>query len=143
MKISFRVDWDHDEKKVKVQIRPVDTELRNVNVNGCRPPWYLWWFKQWQDMLNSGVQDAFQQFADNYSHELTVPTEVAFHNNIFVSYKVTNLKWDQKFVAFEAFATFKALIGGKNKTFIPDQKSGLHAGIPTGKWPKQSASDSQ
>ena len=42
MKISFKVDWDHNQKKIKVQIKPVDTELRNVNVNGCRPPWYLW-----------------------------------------------------------------------------------------------------
>ena len=23
-------------------IKPVDTELSDVNVVGCKPPWYLW-----------------------------------------------------------------------------------------------------
>merc|ERR1712061_956763 len=121
MKVSFSVDWDKVNKKINVTIIPVDTTLRDVNVEGCRPPWYLCWFKQWQDMLNNGVQDAFQKFADNYSHSLTVPTEMKFHDNIFISYKVTHLEWSEHFVAFEASSTFKALIAGKNVTFNPNE----------------------
>ena len=43
MKVSFQVFWNEEKKRVNVKIRPVDTELSDVNVLGCRPPWYLWW----------------------------------------------------------------------------------------------------
>ena len=60
-------------------------------------------------MLNTGVQAAFQEFADTYSHSLTVPTEMVLHNNTFISYKVTNLIWSEHFVAFEATSTSNAI----------------------------------
>ena len=42
MKVSFQVFWNEEKKRVNVKIRPVDTVLSDVNVLGCRPPWYLW-----------------------------------------------------------------------------------------------------
>jgi hypothetical protein len=39
-------------------------------------------------MLNTGVQQAFQDFADHFSHSLTIPEEMTIHKNIFISYKV-------------------------------------------------------
>ena len=39
-------------------------------------------------MLNNGVQQAFQDFADSYSHSLNVPSEMTIHKNMFISYKV-------------------------------------------------------
>ena len=42
MKLSFEVQWNEEKKEIEVIIRPVDTELSNVSVAGCRPPWYLW-----------------------------------------------------------------------------------------------------
>ncbi len=35
--------WDEVKKKISVLIRPVETELTDVNVLGCHPPWYLWY----------------------------------------------------------------------------------------------------
>jgi len=146
MQVSFQVLWDEEKKRIRVEIRPVDTELSDVNVLGCRPPWYLWWFKSWQEMLNTGVQEAFQGFADNYSHSLAIPTEMALHNNTFISYKVTNLIWSKHFVAFEATSTFKALINGRNVTYLPNERSKTFnstSSIPIGQWPQSSASDHQ
>ena len=97
-------------------------------------------------MLNTGVQTAFQEFADSYSHSLTIPTEMTIHKNMFISYKVTNLIWSEDFVAFEATSTFKALIGSRNITFIPNQEKGGTQGrssIPIGQWPQSSMSDHQ
>jgi hypothetical protein len=100
-------------------------------------------------MLNMGVQQAFQDFADHFSHSLTIPEEMTIHKNIFISYKVTNLIWSQHFVAFEATSTFKALIGGRNITFLPrgDHNETLGAGpsssIPIGQWAQSSSSDDQ
>ena len=42
MKVSFEVHWNEVKKEIEVTIRPVDTELSDVNVVGCKPPWYLW-----------------------------------------------------------------------------------------------------
>ena len=102
-------------------------------------------------MLNTGVQQAFQDFADNFSHSLAVPEEMTIHQNIFISYKVTNLIWSQHFVAFEATSTFKALIGGKNITFVPGRHNATLAAIeaasgssiPIGQWAQSSSSDDQ
>ena len=65
---------------------------RNVNVAGCRPPWYLFWFKQWQSLLNDGVQEAFQEFADNYEKISDVPEGFAPHKDVYIHYKELNLK---------------------------------------------------
>ena len=43
MKIAFQVLWNEKKKAIEVSIKPVDTELSDVNVVGCKPPWYLWW----------------------------------------------------------------------------------------------------
>ena len=51
-------------------------------------PFYFRWFKSWQEMLNNGVQQAFQDFADTYSHSLNVPSEMTIHKNMFITYKV-------------------------------------------------------
>ena len=72
-------------------------------------------------MLNAGVQGAFQELADNYSHSLALPTEMGLSNKTFISYKVTNFIWSQHFVAFEATSTFKAEINGRNVTYIPNE----------------------
>ena len=37
-------------------------------------------------MLNAGVQGAFQELADNYSHSLALPTEMGLSNKTFISY---------------------------------------------------------
>jgi hypothetical protein len=37
------VTWDEVKKKISVLIKPVETELTDVNVLGCHPPWYLWY----------------------------------------------------------------------------------------------------
>ena len=42
MEIALQVLWDENKKKISVFIKPVETQLSNVNVAGCRPPWYLW-----------------------------------------------------------------------------------------------------
>ena len=76
-----------------------------------------------------------------------VPTEMALHNNTFISYKVTNFIWSKHFVAFEATSTFKALINGRNVTYIPNEDGkaldSTISSIPIGQWPQSSASDSQ
>ena len=99
------------------------------------------WFKSWQEMLNAGVQGAFQEFADTYSHSLAIPTEMVLHNNTFISYKVTNLIWSEHFVAFEATSTFKAMINGRNETYLPNKNKTSTSSIPIGKWEESSASD--
>lgn len=42
MKVAFQVLWNEARKEIEVNIKPVDTELTDVNVVGCKPPWYLW-----------------------------------------------------------------------------------------------------
>ena len=49
---------------------------------GCHPPWYLFWFKQWQSLLNNGVEEAFQEFADNYEKITDVPEGFAPHKDV-------------------------------------------------------------
>ena len=87
---------------------------------GCKPPWFLWWFKQWQDLLNEGVQEGFQQFANNYEKQKEVPEEFSPFKNAFVHYVITDLKWQRDFVMFAAKARFSATIGGQNVTFLPE-----------------------
>ncbi len=36
--------------------------MKNVDVRGCKPPWYLAWFKSWKKLLNNGVQVGDRQF---------------------------------------------------------------------------------
>ena len=48
----------------------VETELDKVTVAGCKPPWYLWWFKQWEKLLNEGVREAFEEYANNFEHQV-------------------------------------------------------------------------
>ena len=38
----FQVVWNEEKQRLEVTIRPVDTQLFDVHVAGCRPPWYLW-----------------------------------------------------------------------------------------------------
>ena len=62
---------------------------------------------------------------------------------------MTNLIWSQHFVAFEATSTFKALVGGRNITFLPnleeeEKRAGpLASTIPIGQWAQSSSSDDQ
>lgn len=56
MKVSFEVLWNEEKKRIGVTIRPVDTQLTDVYVTGCRPPWYLWWVSQ----------KAFSKLCDNF-----------------------------------------------------------------------------
>ena len=39
----FQILWDEKTEKMSVVIKPVETQLSDVNVEGCRPPWYLWY----------------------------------------------------------------------------------------------------
>jgi hypothetical protein len=82
-----------------------------------------------------------------------------FEGKLFC-FQVTNLIWSQHFVAFEATSTFKALVEGRNITFLPnlEQEKLTAAGpltaagrlvaaaassIPIGQWPQSSSSDDQ
>ncbi len=58
-----------------IKLKPVHTNLHDVSVKGCKPPWFLFWFKAWQSLLNEGVQEAFQEYANNYEHQARVPEE--------------------------------------------------------------------
>ena len=91
-----------------------------VYLQGCKPPWYLSWFDQWKDLLNEGVTEAFQEFADNYEHQSEIPEEFSPFKNVFVHYFITNLIWTKEHVVFEAWATFSVLVAGKNETFSPE-----------------------
>ena len=42
MHLSFEVKFDDETKKIAVVIRPVNTDLNDVTVTGCKPPWFLW-----------------------------------------------------------------------------------------------------
>ena len=86
---------------------------------GCKPPWYLSWFDKWKELLNEGVTEAFQEFADNYEHQTEIPEEFTPFKNVFVHYYITNLIWTKEHVVLEAWATFSVLVNGKNETFNP------------------------
>ncbi len=137
-KVSFQVFWKDDEKRLSVNIKPVDTKLNDVNVNGCKPPWYLWWFKKWQSLLNQGVQEAFEEFANNYEHMAEVPEEFSPLEDVFVKYKITNMHWTRDYVLFQANATFATVVDGKNKTFVPHGRQNL---VPMDLWNPISFSD--
>ena len=93
--------------------------------------------------IRDRVRGAFQELADNYSHSLSIPTEMVLHNKTFITYKVTNFIWSKHFVAFEATSTFKAEINGKNITYLPNEMTRTSSSIPIGAWPQSSASDQQ
>ncbi len=118
-RVAFQVFWRDDRGRLSVNIKPVETTLENVQVRGCHPPWYLAWFKKWQSLLNEGVQEAFQEFADNYEHQAEVPEEFSPMPNVFVHYAIDNLIWTPDYVVFSAAATVSTLVEGKNVTFIP------------------------
>ena len=84
-----------------MEIKPVNTILHDVSVVGCRPPWYLAWFKKWQSLLNSGVREAFQEFADTYQHQAQVPDEFSPLPGVYIKHKITNLIWNKDYVIFQ------------------------------------------
>ena len=139
-KVSFQAAWDKNKERLAINIKPVETTLEDVNVSGCKPPWYLSWFTGWQAVLNEGVQEAFQQFANNYQHQAEVPEEFSPLKDVFVHYFITNLQCTPDYVVFEAWATFSVLVGSKNETFIPEvlNSNGL---IPLGGWNTTSPDD--
>ena len=100
-RVSFQVFWLEDKRRLSVKIKPVETVLNDVRVRGCRPPWYLWWFKKYQDLLNEGVQEAFQEYADNYESMTDVPEEFSPMPGAFVHYSITNLTWSAERVVFQ------------------------------------------
>jgi len=57
-RVTFTVKWSDKRKKMDVKVKPLQTQLYDVKVLGCKPPWYLSWFKQWKDVLNSEVRKA-------------------------------------------------------------------------------------
>jgi hypothetical protein len=71
-------------------------------------------------MLNTGVQQAFQDFADHFSHSLTIPEEMTIHKNIFISYKaglaktpgLINKKQSKFFFASFGFLVFCRYLSG-------------------------------
>ncbi len=91
------------------------------------------------------MQDAFEEFANNYEHMSEVPEEFSPLPGVFVRYKVTDMVWNRDlvlfqvrgqegrgwqgrifnfyvflfFVVFQANATFSALVDGVNRTFVP------------------------
>ncbi len=107
------------DSKMSVRIKPVNTAIDNVNVQGCRPPWFLFWFKGWQDLLNKGIQEGFQNLADNYEKQTEVPEEFSPFPGVYIHYVITNLAWNPSYVMFGAKATFSASIHGRNVTFEP------------------------
>ena len=109
-------------------------------LQGCKPPWYLWWFQKWQCLLNEGVQQAFQEFANNYEHQAEVPEEFSPLKNVFVHYFITNLKWTPDYVAFEAWSTFSVTVNGTNQTFVPEL-SNSERQIPLTEWNTTSPRD--
>lgn len=139
--ISIQVFWNKQEDRMSINIKPVDTKLNNVNVAGCKPPWYLWWFKKWQKLLNEGVQEAFQSYANNYEHQKEIPEEFSLFKNVYVHYLITDLIWSKDFVVFEAKAIFLATLGGQNVTFVPSQALEAQADIPVDKWNMTSPDD--
>eukprot|EP00095_Tigriopus_kingsejongensis_P007184 maker-scaffold3067_size10345-snap-gene-0.2 protein:Tk07184 transcript:maker-scaffold3067_size10345-snap-gene-0.2-mRNA-1 annotation:"predicted protein" len=139
--MGFQAFWDDHLHKLRFHIQPVNTAISNVNVAGCHPPWYLSWFKKWQDLLNDGVQEAFEEFAVTYKHQAEVPEEFSPLPDVFIAYKVTNLIWNQHSVLFQANATFSALIDGKNESFIPSSES--RSTVPVDGWKLSSPKDGQ
>ena len=91
-------------------------------------------------MLNEGVQEAFQQFADNYEHQTEIPEEFSPFKNVFVHYFITNLEWTKDYVVFEAWATFTVQVNGKNETYIPDSRESRGL-IPLKNWNTTSPDD--
>ena len=91
-------------------------------------------------MLNEGVQEAFQQFADNYEHQTEIPEEFSPFKNVFVHYFITNLEWTKEYVVFEAWATFTVQVNGKNETYIPDSRESRGL-IPLENWNTTSPDD--
>ncbi|XP_059098796.1 uncharacterized protein LOC131892942 [Tigriopus californicus] len=139
--IGFQAFWIEEKKKLSFFIKPVNTAINNVEVSGCHPPWYLSWFKTWQDLLNAGVQEGFEDFARTYEHQAEIPEGFSPLDNVFIHYKVTNLIWNKHYVIFQANATFSALIDGKNQTFIPTNEN--RASVPIDNWKTISPKDGQ
>ena len=140
--IALAVNWDEERKKIAIKIKPVQTTIKNVNVAGCHPPWYLFWFKQWQSLLNDGVQEAFQEFADNYEKITDVPEGFAPIKDVYVQYKVTGMTWRDDVVMFHANASFSTIVDGKNRTFIPGDINAEVNAVPLeDNWPMRSHND--
>ena len=86
------------------------------------------------------MQEAFQQFADNYEHQTEIPEEFSPFKNVFVHYFITNLEWTKDYVVFEAWATFTVQVNGKNETYIPDSRESRGL-IPLKNWNTTSPDD--
>lgn len=140
LELSLQILWIQD--RIQIKIKPVNTSIHDVNVKGCRPPWFLFWFKAWQDLLNKGVQEGFQSFADNYEKQKLVPEEFSPLPNVYVHYVITNLAWHPSHVMFEAKATFSASLNNKNVTFLPNSIRNEHS-IPYDNWNMTSLDDRQ
>lgn len=143
--IAFQASWDAAEKRLSIQIKPVNTILHDVFVEGCKPPWYLAWFKKWQDLLNKGVREAFQEFADTYQHQAEVPDEFSPLKGVYIKHKITNLIWNKDYIIFQSNATFSAEVDGRNETFQPSPASQSQrvTTIPVDNWNLASPTDGQ
>jgi hypothetical protein len=141
LELSTQVLWIN--KTLSIFIKPVDTDINNVNVEGCRPPWFLFWFKAWQKLLNEGVQEGFQDFADNYEKQKQVPEEFSPFKGAYIHYLISRLEWNPSYVMFGAKAKFSATIDGKNITFNPALQLDQQATIPLANWNWTSYDDSQ
>jgi hypothetical protein len=107
-----------------------------------------------QHHLNKELEKTLENTASQFSHSINIPEVITIHGRIFVSYKLTNLIWTQKYVVIEVSSTFKALIDGTNITFMPKKEKHLNEPlgyqpstssdtIPFDQWEEHSKSDSQ
>ena len=157
MRLSIQVLWDEESEKMSIKIKPVETDIYDVNVDvtfasyffwrllssshflqGCKPPWFLFWFKGYQKLLNDGVQEGFQDYANNYEKQKEVPEVFSPFDNVFVHYRVTNMTWTPEHVMFSAKASFAVEQRNKNITFVP---SNTNYNIPMDDWKLTSRDD--
>lgn len=134
--IDYCIPWNPflTQPKLFCLSPQVETELQDVNVEGCKPPWYLWWFKKWQSLLNEGVHDAFEEFANNFQHQAEIPEVFQPFKGVYVHYWISGLDWTSDYVIFEARASVSTSVGhAKNVTFVPETHS-ADVAIPLGGW---------
>jgi hypothetical protein len=113
-----------------------------------------WWLTLFQYQLNKELVKNLENTISQYSRSINIPQAIKIHDNIFICYKVTNLIWTHQYVAMEAISTFKALIDGRNITFMPNKEKHLNEPlgfqpstssdtVPIDQWAERSKSDSQ
>jgi hypothetical protein len=107
-----------------------------------------------QHEINQELVKNLENAASQFSHSINIPEVITIHDKIFVCYNVTNLIWTDKYVAMEASSTFKALVDGRNITFMPNKEKNLNGPlgfqsstssdtVPIDQWAECSKSDSQ